>query len=134
MADYSGKPVWQKLGLKPDMSCVVVDAVPNYQELLGPEAPVVEWVTQLPPQADLVHVFATKQAMLFELLIGARSSIVSNGMVWVSWPKKSSGKPSEITEDTIRVLALPMGFVDVKVCSVSEVWSGLKLVIRKELR
>ena len=116
------------------MRCVLLNGVPDYQNLLGPDAPDVNWLDRLMPQADFVHVFATKQAELLDVLTQARSSIASNGMVWASWPKKSSGQASEITEDTIRTLALPMGFVDVKVCSVSEVWSGLKLVIRKELR
>ncbi|MDG1430424.1 MAG: DUF3052 family protein [Paracoccaceae bacterium] len=134
MAGHSGKPLWQKLGIKSEMRCILLNGVPNYQELLGPEVPNVDWLDILVPQTEFVHVFATQKAVLFGVLTNARSSIASNGMVWVSWPKKSSGQPSEITEDTIRSLALPMGFVDVKVCSVSEVWSGLKLVIRKELR
>jgi hypothetical protein len=68
------------------------------------------------------------------MLASYRAKLKPTGMIWVSWPKKSSRAPTDITEDTIRDIALPLGFVDVKVCAVDEVWSGLKLVIRKELR
>lgn len=83
---------------------------------------------------DIVHVFSDRKEKLKAELGSLRQSIRSNASVWVSWPKKASKLPTDITEDTIRELALPIGFVDVKVCAVSEVWSGLKLVIRKELR
>jgi hypothetical protein len=83
---------------------------------------------------DMVHLFTSSRAKLENLLGKYRSGLKPAGMVWVSWPKKASKMPTDITEDTIREVALPMGFVDVKVCAVDEVWSGLKLVIRKELR
>ena len=83
---------------------------------------------------DVVHVFSDRKAALKRELEALRKSIRPDGVVWVSWPKKASKVPTDITEDTIREVALPLGFVDVKVCAVSEVWSGLKLVIRKELR
>ena len=85
-------------------------------------------------QSDVVHVFTDRRAELQAQLDSARGRIAPAAALWVSWPKKASKVPTDITEDTIRELALPIGFVDVKVCAVSEVWSGLKLVIRKELR
>jgi hypothetical protein len=83
---------------------------------------------------DIVHVFSDKKACLKAELESLRKVIRSDAVVWVSWPKKASRLPTDITGDVIRELALPLGFVDVKVCAVNEVWSGLKLVIRKEPR
>jgi hypothetical protein len=83
---------------------------------------------------DLAHVFTTKRAMLAAQLPALRKTLRPDAVLWVSWPKKSSKVPSDVTEDTVRELALPLGFVDVKVCAVSEVWSGLKLMVRRELR
>ena len=84
--------------------------------------------------ADAVHLFVTERSALEARLTALRHTIARDGFVWVSWPKKASNVPTDITEDTIRAVALPMGYVDVKVCAVDEVWSGLKLMIRKELR
>lgn len=83
---------------------------------------------------NLAFIFVTERAHLARQLESLRQLIDPVGMVWVSWPKKSSKAPTDITEDVIREVALPMGYVDVKVCAVDETWSGLKLVIRKELR
>ncbi len=85
-------------------------------------------------KTDMVHVFATRRVALSDHLFALRRTLGDEAAVWVSWPKKASKVPTDITEDTIRELALPLGFVDIKVCAVSEVWSGLKLVVRKELR
>ena len=85
-------------------------------------------------ELDLVHLFTKTRAELLELLEIYKTKIKQNGAIWVSWPKKASGIRSEITEDTVREVALPMGLVDIKVCAVDETWSGLKLVIRKENR
>ena len=82
----------------------------------------------------MAHVFATERRVLARLLATLRKKLSPEAAVWVSWPKKSSKVPTDITADTIREVALPLGFVDVKVCVVTEVWSGLKLVVRKELR
>jgi hypothetical protein len=83
---------------------------------------------------DIVHAFATRKATLAQTLGALRVAIRPDGALWVSWPKKAAKVPTDITEDVIRELALPLGLVDVKVCAVDAVWSGLKLVIRKELR
>ena len=93
-----------------------------------------------PPWTDALatiaaaHVFVTRRADLVRRLGALRRTLVPDGFVWVSWPKRASGVPSEVGEDTIRELALPLGFVDVKVCAVSDVWSGLRLVIRRSER
>ncbi|WP_454609125.1 hypothetical protein [Labrenzia sp. MBR-25] len=86
------------------------------------------------PALDCAQVFVTERADLAGHLAALRDLLAPNGMIWVSWPKKASKVPTDITEDTIRELCLPMGLVDVKVCAVDEIWSGLKLMIRKELR
>jgi hypothetical protein len=82
----------------------------------------------------MVHLFSTERTELVKLLKALRPKIAQDAAIWVSWPKKSSGVATNITEDTIREVALPMGYVDIKVCAVTEVWSGLKLVIRKSER
>ncbi len=83
---------------------------------------------------DVVHLFTTKRAELSGWLTTLRGTVRPDAILWVSWPKKASKVPSEIDDHVIREVALPLGFVDVKVCAVSDVWSGLKLVIRKSLR
>jgi len=87
-----------------------------------------------PAGRGLAHLFVTRGRDLERHLAELRAKLADTAPVWVSWPKKSVRQPSEVTENTIRAVALPMGFVDIKVCAVSEVWSGLKLVVRKELR
>ncbi len=134
MAGYSGTPLAQKLGIKPGSKVLLVDAPEAYRSLLDPLPDGVQFVTRLSGSTDMVHLFTSSRAKLEELLGKYRTGLKAAGMVWVSWPKKASKMPTDITEDTIREVALPMGFVDVKVCAVDEVWSGLKLVIRKELR
>ena len=86
------------------------------------------------PDIDVIHVFTASRAHLEAFLPDAMAQMARDGMIWVSWPKKASKVPSDVTEDTIREIALPLGLVDVKVCAVDQTYSGLKLVIRKELR
>ena len=134
MAGYSGTPLVRKLGIRPNEKIIVIDAPKNYAHLLEdlPDGATIN--NGLTSGAMFVHLFATQRAELHERLTTLRAKIADKGMVWVSWPKKSSGVPTDITEDTIRELALPLGFVDIKVCAVDETWSGLKLVIRRENR
>jgi hypothetical protein len=134
MAGYSGTPLARKLGIKSGDEVLLVGAPEGYPELLGPVPDAVRFVPRLSASTDLIHVFSARRADLEKALNTYRGAIKPTATVWVSWPKKSSKAPTDITEDTIRELALPLGFVDVKVCAVDEVWSGLKLVIRKELR
>ena len=132
MAGYSGTPLWKKLGYKAGVSAYVEGEPGNYISLLTlPADVVVTWLPRAKSDMEFVHLFATSASQLKSKLESVRKRIVPGGVIWVSWPKKSSGVTSDITEDTIRDLALPMGLVDVKVCAVDEVWSGLKLVIRR---
>ncbi len=133
-AGYSGTPLAKKLGIVADARVVAKYAPNNYVQLLEPLPPGVIFQAKLSEGTDLVHVFVAQKSALTKELIGLRKTLRNDGVVWVSWPKKASKVPTDITEDTIREIALPIGFVDIKVCAVSDVWSGLKLVIRKKLR
>lgn len=133
-AGYSGTPLPKKLGIKAPMRLVLIDAPAEYGSLVGNLPEGVTLASTAEKQTSLVHVFATRRAALASHLRLLRKKLACDAAVWVSWPKKASGVATDITEGTIRELALPLGFVDIKVCSVSEVWSGLKLVVRKELR
>ncbi|MFP1130486.1 DUF3052 domain-containing protein [Asticcacaulis sp. W401b] len=128
---YSGTPLAKKLGYKPGMRAAVVGAPEDYKNWLEP---LPEGVGFGEDDPELVHLFTTERAVLEAALTHWRTALRPDGMVWVSWPKKASKVPTDITEDVIREVCLPLGFVDVKVCAVSDVWSGLKLVVRKELR
>ncbi len=134
MTGYSGTPLPRKLGVKPPMTLVTIDAPREYRLWLGKLPEGVAVVSTSRQALGAVHVFATKRTMLEKHLSALRKRLEQSGFVWVSWPKKASGVSTDITEDVIRQIALPMGFVDIKVCAVSEVWSGLKLVIRKSER
>jgi hypothetical protein len=135
MAGYSGTPLWKKLGYETGISAYVDGGPSNYISLLALPADVaVTWLRSAKSEMEFVHFFATSASKLKRRLEFYRKRIVPGGVIWVSWPKKSSGVKSDITEDTIRDVALPMGLVDIKVCAVDEVWSGLKLMIRKERR
>lgn len=134
MAGYSGTPLPQKLGIKEGFQILAISAPENYRDLLEPLPASVRFVSKANQNTSLVHIFSTKKAQLSKALAVCREKLGPVAVVWVSWPKKSAKVPSEITEDVIREVALPLGFVDVKVCAVDKVWSGLKLVVRKELR
>jgi hypothetical protein len=134
MAGYSGTPLVKKLGIKPGCVALVVNAPAGYQKLLGDLPKDVQIGSKSSGPADLVHFFSKEHRELKRLLPELMKQIVPDGAIWISWPKKASGIVSSITEDIIREIALPLGLVDVKVCAVDEVWSGLKLVIRRENR
>ena len=131
---YSGKPLYQKLGLTTGMECRVVNRPADYEQLLGGVSAGVILESRKRSGLDVVHVFAVTRKQLADELKKWRKLIQPAGMIWVSWPKKSSKQDTNITEDVIREVAFPLDLVDVKVCAVSDVWSGLKLVIRKEKR
>ena len=109
-------------------------APPDYLKLLEPLPEGVVFASRISESTDLVHVFSSSRAELAKTLKACRLKMRPTAVLWVSWPKKSAKVPTDITEDAIRELALPLGFVDVKVCAVTGVWSGLKLVVRKEHR
>ena len=133
-AGYSGTPLAKKLGFKEGTRALARDAPDDYAALLAPLPQGVRFDARLSKATDLVHLFCVRRAALAAALADLRRAIRADAMVWVSWPKKASKVPTDITEDVIRGLALPLGFVDVKVCAVSEVWSALKLVIRADGR
>ena len=134
MAGYSETPLPQKLGIKSGMNVVTINAPTNYRRLLGTIPENVTFSDRLKADSSFVHVFIKKRSELQKTLSLLRKKIAHTGTVWVSWPKKSSGVPVDVTEDVIRAVALPLGFVDVKVCAIDETWSGLKLMVRKENR
>jgi hypothetical protein len=131
---YSGTPLAKKLGIAPPMTLVSIDAPREYRAWLGKLPTGVNIVAGSARPLRAAHVFASRRAVLERHLAGLRKNLDESGFVWVSWPKKAAKADTDITEDTIREIALPLGFVDVKVCAVSEVWSGLKLVIRRSER
>ena len=134
MAGYSNTPLAKKLGMVPGTQVYVVGAPANYRELLDPLPEGVTFVSRYSKGVNLVHLFCTRGAELAKALPDYRSKLAPTGVVWVSWPKKAAKVPTDMTEGTIRELALPLGLVDIKVCAIDATWSGLKLVIRKELR
>jgi hypothetical protein len=134
MAGYSGTPLPQKLGIKPGLTVVTVNAPANYRRWLVTIPEGLTFSDRLKQDSSFVHVFIKKHSELANSLPILRKKIADTGTVWVSWPKRSSGVPTDVTEDVVRAVALPLGFVDVKVCAVDETWSGLKLMVRRENR
>lgn len=134
MPGYSQTPLAKKLGIKSGTKLLLLSAPDDYPELLQPVPEHVTLVRRFTTDISGAHVFARSASRLRAQLRRLRATLHPNAFVWVSWPKKSSKVPTDITEDTIRDIALPLGFVDIKVCAVSEVWSALKLVVRRELR
>jgi hypothetical protein len=134
MAGYSGTPLTQKLGIKPNANVILINAPANYGKLLGQLPEGVLFSDRVRAGCDFIHFFATRRSELEKQLDRLRAKLTETGTLWVSWPKKSAGVQTDITEDVIRAVALPLGFVDVKVCAVDETWSGLKLMVRKENR
>jgi Protein of unknown function (DUF3052) len=133
-AGYSGTPLVKKLGIGANARVCAKNAPDKYIELLEPLPSGVSFDTKPSESTDVVHVFVDRKRTLLKELNELRKILRSSAVIWISWPKKSSKVPTDITEDTIRETALPLGFVDIKVCAVTEVWSGLKLVVRKKLR
>jgi hypothetical protein len=133
-AGYSGTPLPRKLGFKPGMRVHFHAAPPELPALLGELPDGVKVLTRPATAMDLVLLFVTERRELERRLATLQERLAPAGMLWICWPKRASGVPTDITEDVVREVALPRGLVDVKVCAIDETWSGLKLVIRKELR
>ncbi|HAB15410.1 MAG TPA: DUF3052 family protein [Verrucomicrobiota bacterium] len=132
---YSGKPLVTKLGFRPGMRIALFDPPKDYQQWLTPMPPGIEFVTA--PDSGrfaAVHCFVMHRTELAQRLARARRLMEDNGFIWISWPKKSAKVATDVTEDVIRDMALKGDLVDVKVCAVSEVWSGLKLCVRRVFR
>ena len=133
-AGYSGTPLAKKLGYKPALEVCLLGAPAGLRKMLEPLPAKVKFAARPGKATGLVHLFTSSRAELATALGRFRKTLAPDAAVWVSWPKKASKLPTDITEDVIRDVALPLGFVDIKVCAVDETWSGLKLVVRKELR
>ncbi|MBB3133574.1 hypothetical protein FHS26_001278 [Rhizobium pisi] len=136
-AGYSGTPLARKLGLVRGQVAALLGVPKMIEDINGFDgfASVVHALPEMPQRVfDYVHLFATERAALEAVAPALFRALRPDGMIWISWPKKSSRMPTDITEDVLREILLPTGLVDVKVCAVDEVWSGLKFVIRKELR
>lgn len=131
---YSGTPLHRKLGIKAGMTLLVSNGPDDYSALVTGAPDDIRFVSRAGKSVDIAHVFVTRRADLKRRLTALRRALRPDAAIWVSWPKKSSKVPTDFSEDVIRAVALPMGLVDIKVCAVTEVWSGLKLVVRKELR
>src|SRR6266481_477322 len=134
MAGYSGKSTVQKLGIKPGFRIFTAGLSGAYRDIVG-ELPVGVTITKAArAPLNMVHVFATEAAGLAAKLRSYRAAIAPDGMVWVSWPKKASGVATDLSDVVVRDTALPLGLVDIKVCAIDDVWSGLKFVIPKDQR
>lgn len=137
MSGYSGTPLDRKLGLKPGMQVLFLglpDHLAHLTAVEGLAAVLTEWPATDLDRLDYIHVFETSREALAAMVPRLLASIAPDGMIWISWPKKASKVPTSISEDVLREILLPTGLVDVKVCAVDGVWSGLKFMIRKELR
>jgi hypothetical protein len=133
-AGYSGTPLAKKLGIGTGWRVWLAQAPANYKTLVAPLPDGVTFPSKASSTTDVAHVFTSERAQLEKTLRSLRKTLRPDAAIWVSWPKKSSKMPTDLTEDVIREVALPMGFVDIKVCAVDDTWSGLKLVVRRELR
>ena len=131
---YSGTPLAKKLGLKPGMRVWFLNMPDSVRAEIERDALLFERLDTPEPPVDLAHIFVTSCAALDCELRMLLPLIARDGTIWVSWPKKASKVPTDITEDVIRAVALPLHLVDVKVCAVDEIWSGLKLVVRRTER
>lgn len=134
MAGYSGTPLYKKLGIKAGQRVYLKNAPTNYDELIAPLSNQIQYLQRLTNKLDLIHIFTNNRIELEQYLPTFMQKINQDGVIWVSWPKKASKIPTTVDENVIRAVALPLGLVDVKVCAVDDVWSALKLVIRKEKR
>ena len=134
MAGYSGKPLTQKLGIKPGFCIFVGDASASYPDIVGGLPEGATLATRLKAPLDMVHLFATRSDGLANALTRSRAAISPDGMVWVSWPKKASGIATDLGDEVVRDIALPLGLVDIKVCAIDATWSGLKFVIPRHQR
>jgi hypothetical protein len=134
VAGYSGTPLAKKLGFKPGFAAAYVNAPEGFGALLGELPDGVRVIKRLRGDMDLVVCFVTARRDLERRLPGLRGALAPAGMLWIAWPKRASGVPTDMTEDVVREVALPTGLVDTKVAAIDATWSGLRLVIRKELR
>ena len=130
MAGYSKRSLVDKLGIKEGHRVAVLGAPPDYAAILGKLPPRVNLAAKVQGEKDFLHFFTTSRRELEQRFPALKSSLSQNGMIWISWPKGSSGVATDLSENSIREIGLGNGLVDVKVCAVDETWSGLKFVYR----
>ena len=133
-AGYSGTPLAKKLGIADGSTVATVNEPDDFRPLLDPIPSDVTFRTSLRGRADVVVFFTTSRAELERRIEAAGKVIFPAGGLWIAWPKRASKVPTDMTEDVVRDVALPLGLVDNKVCAISDVWSGLRVVWRKEHR
>ncbi len=133
-AGYSGTPLPKKLGIKDDHTVALLDEPAGMRQILIPLPDGVTFRTDLRARPDVAVAFFTWRSAFTKRIDALGRAIFPAASVWIAWPKKASGVETDITEDTVRDVALPKGLVDVKVCAIDDTWSGLKLMWRKELR
>ena len=134
MAGYSGRPLVDKLGIKPHTRIAIIGAPRTYRRTLGRLPAGVTVTARARGVLPFIHFFTRSRDELETALPDLMNALEPAGMLWISWPKKASGMTTDITEDVIRAVALPTGLVDVKVAAIDDVWSGLKLVRRLKAR
>jgi hypothetical protein len=136
MAGYSGTPLPRKLGIVEGHRVAALDPPPGFERTLGalPAGAALQVGLRGKSALDVAIVFVTRRAELERRLGVVRARMTQAGGIWIAWPKKASGVATDVTEDVIRAVALPTGLVDNKVCAIDETWSGLRLVVRRELR
>jgi hypothetical protein len=136
VAGYSGTPLPQKLGIKPGQRLAIAGAPPGFAETLGklPEGVKATPLGRAKAAFEIVLAFFEAEADFKRQLPRLQQAILSNGAIWIAWPKRASGVATDMTEDVVRKHALPRGLVDNKVCAIDETWSGLRLVVRLENR
>ncbi len=132
MAGYSTTPLHKKLGIKDGMAVWIINAPPSYRKDIS-DAGNISWADGHDP-SDFIHIFATTRELLAEMLPDLRKNIKKDGMIWISWPKKISSVPTDLDREMIREIGLAQKLVDIKVCAVDDIWSGLKFVIPKDQR
>jgi hypothetical protein len=132
MAGYSGTPLWRKLGIRPGDTVTLLDAPPGFAIADLPAGVQVHRAIQ--GRSAVIVAFHTTRSTIAHRFPTLMRALEVDGGLWIAWPKRSSGVPTDVTEDVVRDVALPTGMVDNKVCAIDETWSGLRLVLRKELR
>ncbi len=134
MAGYSGTPLPRKLGIKPGATLAIEDAPPGFDATLGELPDDVRRAGDSETGVDLLVAFHVSRDALEAAFVDQARRIAPDGGYWIAWPKRSSGMPTDITEDVLREVLLPTGLVDNKVCAIDDTWSGLRFVVRKERR
>jgi hypothetical protein len=134
MAGYSHRSLGEKLGIKAGARVALVGAPAGFEDVLAPLPSGVRVARRLSAGTDVAVVFVMARAELARRWAGLTSAVGQTGAVWVAWPKKASGVPTDMTDHAVREVVLPTGWVDVKICAIDDTWSGIRCVLRRELR